>query len=174
MLNLTKPSRLAIGVLAHLYGRPLLDIGSGIIREKTGLQQGGDIRLILPGEQRCVVCFGGVNNLRQALSLTGKYPDDPRSWDQLRSGSLRSLNQIVVHLGVRMLEDLIDERINSSQWKQYDESNGQTQIQALEPAHDPMCPLCAEPALGDLSLPELPKITERVVYYLNSKRLQEA
>ena len=60
-------ARLAAGLLASLYLRPLLDIGSGIVREGGGLRMGGDIRLVLPGEGRCLWCFGGVAAPHEAL-----------------------------------------------------------------------------------------------------------
>ena len=42
-------ARLATGIIAALYAKPLLDIGTGVFGSGEGRQMGADIRLILPG-----------------------------------------------------------------------------------------------------------------------------
>ncbi len=148
-------ARLIAGMVASLYMRPVLDIGSAVQREGSRYQIGADVRLILPGEHRCMACFGGVVNaseVRQAQQAEQiKLPD----WQVRRAGSLRSLNQIAVHLGVRLLEDLVSETLKQSTWLQLDYNDAIPNIQHLKPARQWHCPVCKAEGEGDKGIGKL-------------------
>lgn len=145
-------ARLATGVLASLYAKPLLDIGTGIFGTGETRRMGGDVRLILPGD-RCLICLGAVANPQQARTvfIARRLPAPPGlPWQQQRAGSLRSLNQIAAHLGVRLLEDLVGERVSSSLWIRLEfDPHGLPTLHRLTPHANPACPLCRQMGAGD-------------------------
>ena len=217
-------ARLAATVLATLYNRPLLDVGTGILREDPmapndgqspndrpplhhsttpslphsqtppifNLQSsifnrlmGADIRLTLPGE-RCLLCLGGIGDLREALDqltgsgrpvgvtpsgVSGGHPlkrgttngerHDWRTtneeWRSERAGSLRSLNGIAVHLGLRLIEDLAASRLEGSTWlRLHYGPHGVPEIEQGRPSPQRNCPLCELAGLADAGLPAWP------------------
>ena len=149
-------ARLTTGVLAHHMGRPLLDIGSGVFLEQSQRRMGGDTRLILPGESRCLACMGGVrriNDLDNALHYTPRGGET--LWNNRRSGSLRSLNQINVHLGVRLLEELVDLQLQSSTWLHFEWTSGETPSLTTVDTHTTRdCCICSSSG-GDAALQDL-------------------
>jgi Dinucleotide-utilizing enzymes involved in molybdopterin and thiamine biosynthesis family 2 len=154
-------ARLATAILAMHYCRPLLDIGSGI--PVGGRRMGGDIRLILPGENRCLWCFGGLVNPHQGRALFFGSAQPARQWRLERQGSLRSLNQINVHLGIRLLEDLINERLQHSTWLRVEfEAPRAPTVRLLEPPANPRCPICPRRALGDAGLDTLSELASAI------------
>jgi len=146
-------ARLASNALASLYAKPLLDIGTGIFGSQQGRQMGADVRLLLPGD-RCLLCLGGIANREEAKSFLQSPKDSSRRlqrpWYEERSGSLRSLNQIAAHLGMRLLEDLIGDRIDRSLWLRLEfDSQGIPSLRTLTPSPDPSCLLCGHMGAGD-------------------------
>jgi hypothetical protein len=146
-------ARLAAGIIATLYAKPLLDIGTGIFGSGEGRQMGGDIRLVLPGE-RCLLCLGGVANAEQARRIfTAQNPQPRLAWHEERAGSLRSLNQVAAHLGLRLLEDLVGERVQHSTWLHLEfDSHGLPSSRVVAPPENPACPLCRLTGEGDEGL----------------------
>ena len=145
-------ARLATASLAVLYLKPLLDIGSGIT-PILPRQMGADIRLVLPG--RCLVCLGGVADFEQGRRemLTVVEPTDRRgddeTWRRQRAGSLRSLNGVAVHLGMRLLEDWVGARVRESIWLHME--IGETSSPTLVDQHPTItrdCVWCRLTALG--------------------------
>jgi tRNA A37 threonylcarbamoyladenosine dehydratase len=123
-------ARLATAILATLYHKVLVDIGTGIHFTTSDTQirnpqttirnriMGADIRRILPGDG-CLLCRGNLANYAQAVEdLCNHRPPGGRhgEWNQHRAGSLRSVNQLAAGLGVQMLQDLVAERIQQSVW----------------------------------------------------------
>jgi molybdopterin/thiamine biosynthesis adenylyltransferase len=102
------------------YLKPVLDIGTGISRNRGTRTLGGDVRLVLP--DRCLYCSGGV----------GADPPDPHSpvpaaqpvarWFDERAGSLASLNGLLARTGQRLLEDLVIGELQTDAWVQLDTS----------------------------------------------------
>ncbi|TVR62687.1 MAG: ThiF family adenylyltransferase [Candidatus Competibacteraceae bacterium] len=144
-------ARLATTALATLFLKPLLDIGVGIRRTDGRLDRAADVRLILPGERRCLFCFGGIAERERMLPLIGGEPA-PADWRARRAGSLRSLNQIAAHLGVGMIEDLAAERLDHSQWLRLRYAGALPGIEPLTADPDPECPICALAGNGDAGL----------------------
>lgn len=153
-------ARLATGVLASLYLKPLLDIGTGVLHpDPYGRpQMGADVRLILPGDG-CLLCWGGVANTAEAhQALTSTQTErgfqSRRDWRMERAGSLRSLNQIAVGLAMRLWEELVAERQRQSLWLRLAfDGEGAPHLQTLPRQGRPDCPLCQWVGVGDARLP---------------------
>lgn len=160
-------ARLATAVLATLYARPLLDIGTGVLRRGAHRRMGADIRLVLPGDG-CLLCLGGVADLDRALAVfragTPTAPARP-AWHAERAGSLRSLNQIAAHLGLRLLEDLMAERVARSSWIHIDiDARGRPSLDVTPPRANTPCPLCAHGGRADAgaeAIEDLPRALAR-------------
>ena len=105
---------------------------------------GADVRLIVPGDG-CLRCCGDVADEIAALRGPTATP-----WETARAGSLASLNQLAVAVGVRMLEDLGAGRAQGSRWLRlhFDEAG---ELLVNHPSWNiaPACPLCARSGEGD-------------------------
>lgn len=156
-------ARLCTGIIASAYQRPLLDIGSGIFGHGEQRQMGADIRLILPGESRCISCLGGFSRMTEIDHLTRNEKAEKTDWAQQRAGSLRSLNQLAVHLGLRLLEDLFGELIQTSSWLRLSYQNGLPEITALTPRNESKCRLCQTAGIGDSVLSKMPLLIRQLV-----------
>ena len=153
-------ARLAAAMLATMYHRVLIDIGTGIRFSNRGTQRqmGSDIRLILP-EDGCLLCRGGLVDregalkaLRSGHALT-LLAEPLHDWHTQRAGSLYSLNQLATGLSMQLLQDLATSRLRQSTWVRItvnDEGHVNTQYQQLSPT--PNCPLCAYAGIGDAGL----------------------
>jgi hypothetical protein len=160
-------ARLYTGGLACGYAKPLLDLGTGIFYDQAprGPTQptrqvsvprhqpqrvlGADVRLIVPGDG-CLLCWGGVAQAREAIQRwrTGQ-PRQP--WHVERAGSLRSLNALAAHLGLRLLEDLIAGRLTRSVWLRFEtDAHGIPTLRPLRAQRRSPCTLCARQGMGDL------------------------
>jgi hypothetical protein len=159
-------ARWAAAVLATLYLRPLLDLGTGIEGDATWRAMGADIRLTSPGEA-CLLCLGGfarpgqVDALRQG-PLSEARTRRVRDWRAERAGSLRSLNLIAAGLAGRILEDLYVGIVPATRWVRFEATSGEAgRIEELAASPIPGCRLCARRGEGDggLEHPErLPSI----------------
>jgi ThiF family len=152
-------ARLTTAVLATLYHRILIDIGSGIFFDiPTAPHQpghrtmGADVRLIVPGDG-CLLCRGHLTDYAQAVTALvtrGTPPPSQFDWHRQRAGSLRTLNQIAAGLAVQMLQDLVAERLRASTWAQLEISDtGRLSVQ-YPPSLAAMrgCALCAKAGRG--------------------------
>jgi hypothetical protein len=150
-------ARLAVAMLANRrwWCKIHLDIGTGIFREQGRRVMGADVRLLLPGEA-CVVCLGGLRDLEQAraevAAPSGALRRGPRlEWHEQRAGSLVTINQVAVNLGIQMWLDLLAGMVTESQWchLQWD-VNGTLQLQQ-EQAMPGMCDVCRPQGPRDAS-----------------------
>ncbi|MCA9466381.1 MAG: ThiF family adenylyltransferase [Nitrospira sp.] len=148
-------ARLIVGTLATRYLKPLLDIGTGIFHDNVHQPHsvpvrrlGADVRLIIPGDG-CFWCWGGVARPEEALRrLRGLH--QPRPWSEERAGSLRSLNSIAAHMGLRMLEDLVAGHLERSAWIRIDQQEGSLPAwQTITPHQPRTCRLCQRLGAGD-------------------------
>lgn len=152
-------ARLATGTLATLFLKPLLDIGVGVHTHSGRVEKAADVRMVLPGERRCLACFGGIAQQEQMLRLIGGEPAAIQ-WHAQRAGSLRSLNQIAAHLGIGMIQDLATERLTHSQWLRLRYQDSVPAIEALTANPDPECPVCSLAAAGDILLSQLSTVMQ--------------
>lgn len=154
-------ARLVTGAVATAYLKPWLDVGTGVFRVRSeidgtandvrllSLQMGADVRLVLPGDG-CILCWGGVADLPQALRQWGQ-PPAPRDWRRERAGSLRSLNLLAVATGLRWLEELVMGRLTTSIWQRVEiNGNGMAEWRTMPRRRDPACLLCAKMGQGDV------------------------
>jgi len=156
-------ARLATAILATLYHRVLVDIGTGVFysgaasgaRART---MGADVRLILPGDG-CLLCRGHLSNYAQAVDdlCNHRLPASAqRDWRQERAGSLRTLNQVAAGIGVQMVQDLVAERLQGSTWAHVEFDGAGHLAVSYPPAQPPddaaACALCAKAGLGDAGL----------------------
>jgi hypothetical protein len=165
-------ARLAVAIIGTLYHRVVVDVGTGIhfptdpvltIRNPHSAIRnrwmGADVRLIVPGDG-CLLCRGSLTHYGRALDdlINHRDPNLPaRVWNEERAGSLRSLNQLAAALAVRLLEDLVAERIQGSIWARVD-VNEAGRVAVDYPLGEPPpasreCPLCAKAGLGDEGWP---------------------
>jgi hypothetical protein len=147
-------ARLAAGVLAALYLKPLLDIGAGVGLPGVQPRVGAEARLILPGDS-CLLCGGGLAEPRLASEALARArevetPAAPRA------GSLRSLNMAIVGLALRLWEELLTGELRESRWLRLIWIGGTPALQPLAPTPRPDCPLCARRGAGDAALADLP------------------
>jgi hypothetical protein len=163
-------ARFASAFLATLYAKPLLDIGTGILRpemprqnqDRSGTRRmGADVRLVLPG--RCLFCLGNVGDLARSrhelLASTSLQHHEPGSqhWHEERLGSLRSLNGVAVHLGIRLLEDLYAGHVRESTWIHLEfDQHGIPHLEHRQPSAQAGCHLCELTARGDEGVSLLP------------------
>ena len=153
-------ARLAITLLAQLYLKPMLDIGTGVMETASqGRNVGFDIRLLLPG--RCLSCFGGLRLTESAAGMQNPQSIET-DWRLQRLGSLRSLNMAAVGMGLRLVEDFLAGIIRESTWLSADYEDGVPRVVAPSVAPVANCPICALAGLGDAGLEEVPGLLERL------------
>jgi hypothetical protein len=142
-------ARLATGTLAVLYLRPLLDVGTAVLPGVLG----ADVRLVLPG--RCLLCLGGVAEAERGRAELHGQTRAERVWRVERAGSLHSLNGLAVHLGMRLVEELVTGRRAESAWLHLERgADGVMRWQAEGPG-SVGCRLCALAGYGDGGLTDL-------------------
>lgn len=149
-------ARLAVVGLAATYLKPLVDVGTGIERDAER-SMGADVRLVLPGH--CLLCLGGVAGaVRGRAELLGRSAPLRLDWRRERAGSLLSLNGVAVHLGLRLLEELLRGRLTGSTWLHlgYDAAG----LPWLERRQPPSvsCSLCELAGTGDAGLLRLREV----------------
>jgi molybdopterin/thiamine biosynthesis adenylyltransferase len=163
-------ARLATAILATMYHKVLVDLGTGIFyptppsptpplsHPPTPRTMGADVRLILPGDG-CLLCRGNLTNYAQAvddLCNQRSLEDLQRDWSPQRAGSLRTLNQLATALGVQMFQDLVAGRLLASVWAHVEINEaGRLAIHyppLPQPTDSPACALCGKAGLGDEGL----------------------
>ncbi|GIU73099.1 MAG: hypothetical protein KatS3mg004_0186 [Bryobacteraceae bacterium] len=143
-------ARAAVAVLARLYLKPLLDVGTAVLEESGRRHMGADIRLVMPDE--CLLCVGGLNEPGVAMSRLIAAPEETSGldWRRHRAGSLRSLNTVAVGLGLRLLEELAAGRRGTSAWVRVEfEANGLPYLEVRDSRRREQCPLCRYGGWGD-------------------------
>jgi len=146
-------ARLALAALAVLFSKPYVDLATGIHGTGDHRRMGADVRLVVPGEP-CLLCLGLADPIGARRMLASADAEQVsyagRDWRQERAGSLGSLNQLAVLLGLRLWEDFVAERITASTWAhvEFDQSG------RLSVAYPPLttgvhCPLCPLQGLGE-------------------------
>ncbi len=144
-------ARLIASLLATSCLRVHLDIGTQVLRNAAGLvNAGADIRLIVPDSPpRCLACFGGFAQPDDLHRLAKFDSSETPHWQRRRSGSLRSVNQIAAHLGLRLLEKLVSGDISQSNWIRYEETPSPN-LREVVPRLPLNCPLCGSTSgIGD-------------------------
>jgi hypothetical protein len=151
----TDGGRLTAGLLASLYLKVLVDVGTGVFRTADdGLVRGAEVRLILPGDG-CLLCLGGVADPAAARAQLESAETEAaalsrQDWMRERAGSLRSLNQIAAGTALTLLERLAGEQQSRSVWLRilWEETAAPRVIATEDRALSPDC-LCQRLGHGD-------------------------
>ena len=138
-------ARLFVSQVATRGLQPHLDIGTGVVAEGSSRLIGADIRLVVPGDG-CLLCIGGVGDMRQRLERLVAIQqgiEPPRlPWDLQRLGSLRSVNQMAVAVGMRLLETQAAGESERSCWLRIEWEGHIPQSRLMSHDNNPSCPLC--------------------------------
>jgi hypothetical protein len=113
-------ARLATSRLAQETLSCHLDIGTIVRRTHAEELFAGDARLLLPG-QGCVACVGGLQDFSEARyrleAPAGALKRGlQRHWQERRSGSLVTLNEMTVATGLQLWLDLLAGKLSTSFW----------------------------------------------------------
>lgn len=148
-------ARLSAALVATIYHRALLDVGTGIRVGRNGEQeQGCDVRLVVPGTG-CLLCNGGnLSDFDAALNdlCHFRQPGGGSNWQSGRTGSLRSQNETAVGLARQLLEGLLTERVQATTWHHVSLEATGPSIETRAAPPDPNCDLCRRAGWGDLSV----------------------
>ena len=136
-------ARLVASTIAASHLRIHLDIGVQVNSDDTGGRTAGaDIRLILPEDPPgCLACFGGFARPDALRRAAGFDTSPPLAWNEVRAGSLRTVNQIAAHLGLRLIERLVSGEVSRSTWLRYEDAPLPT-LREIVPRRSWTCPLC--------------------------------
>jgi hypothetical protein len=158
-------ARLAAAAIAVMFAKPLVDIATGIHGHGDQRRMGADIRLVLCGH--CLHCFGGLNNETQARQVLASADAEEafyagREWHRERAGSLSSLNESAIGLGLRLIEDFVAERIRESTWIHLEfDPEGRSRITYPRPAQpngQNVCEICRLSGMGEAGLSRIPDL----------------
>jgi molybdopterin/thiamine biosynthesis adenylyltransferase len=143
-------ARLALAALAILFIKPYVDIATGIHGAGGCRRMGADVRLVVPGGP-CLLCMGLADPGGARRALTSADAElaayAGRDWRQERAGSLRSLNELAVALGLRLWEDFVAERVTADTWAHVELGpTGRVSVAYPPVTAGASCPLC--PLLG--------------------------
>lgn len=151
-------ARLAAQIIATIFGKILIDIGTGIHGSGDLREMGADVRLLIPGEA-CLLCLGGLRNEAEARRMLTSADEErgihaSRDWQAERTGSLLSLNLLAVSTALRAWEDFLAERIEHSTWVRlfFDPRGHLETLYPAIPSHFAPCPLCALAFAGNSGL----------------------
>lgn len=157
--------RFVAASVAAFFLKPHLDLGTGVQVTAAGRRELGiDVRLTLPGESRCLLCWGGLARMDDLDALgRPQLRAAAQDWQARRLGSLRSLNMVAAGLALRALEDLFSGLRGSSVWWRVTQLQGDTPTitSGTAPA-DPGCPICACAGRGNAGLGLLPRVLQAV------------
>lgn len=136
-----------------LHHKVLIDVGSGVHFTSAGRELGADVRVVLPGDG-CLLCLGGLARFQDAVvqaSFGAVRPREGVDFRTERAGSMRSLALVAAGTALRLLEDLVVERIERSTWVRLDWNDaGLLTSKTAEASPDPACQLCRWAGLGHL------------------------
>ncbi len=135
--------------LAVRYMIPMIDLGCDIQIDNNTVSAGGQVRVILPGTNACLVCCGGYDPSVAALELM----DDANSAVHAAQGyvighranptpSVSNLNAVTSQLGINALLCLVHgEKFGKWDYVHYDQLTAQTLTANTKPLES--CPLCS-------------------------------
>lgn len=140
--------RLILNELAVRYGIPLVDLGCDIQVEEDRVSAGGQVRVVLPGQNACLVCCHGFDPSAAANDLA----DDAEKALRVRQGyiqgasadatpSVANLNAVIAQIGIAQFLALV----NGGQFADWDFAHLDQLNLATTVAHTTRrddCPCC--------------------------------
>ena len=143
-------ARAMASLVATLFLRPHLDIGSALQGSVKGLTWGVDARLLMPG-QGCVACVGGFAHPEEVAALASNIEISPLPWHRRRLGSLASVSSLAAGLGMRLLEDLARLSSGGNRWLRLEQTGDAEapRMQALAAGGRPGCAICRLAGQGE-------------------------
>jgi hypothetical protein len=146
--------------LSVKYMIPLIDLGCEIHAEEKGLATGGQVRIVLPGTNACLVCCGGYDPSIAAIELLDDEQFAVRAAAGYVSGhrsnptpSIANLNAITSQLGINTLLALVHgERFGNWDYVHYDYLTAKTLVAKSDPSES--CPVCGKGGIlgaGDIT-----------------------
>jgi len=119
----------------------------------------------LPGH--CLLCFGGLHDELSARQVLASAEAErtffaDRDWQHERAGSLASLNQCAAAVALRLLEDLVAERVEDSTWThiEFDPAGHLTVSYPTPPPRTAasLCHVCGVSGWGEEGLPRMVEV----------------
>lgn len=132
------------------YMIPMIDLGCDIQIEDSKVQAGGQVRVILPGTNACLVCCGGYDPSTAAIELM----EDEQAAEHIAHGygsgpnatptpSIANLNASIAQFGISALLALVHgEKFGNWDHAYYDQLTAQTMIANTKASES--CPLCGK------------------------------
>ncbi len=130
------------------YGIPLIDLGCDVQVSVEEVIAGGQVRLVLPGENACLVCCNAFDPARAALEQAADTVRAQRvahgyvvGADAHATPSVANLNGLAAHLAVSQLLALVNgQQFAEWDYLHFDQFTGRT-VPARS-SHDDDCPQC--------------------------------
>ena len=138
--------------LSIRYTIPMIDLGCGIIVNNNEVSAAGQVRVVLPGSNACLVCCGGFDPSAAALELM----DDERAAVHTARGyvighratatpSVANLNAVISQLGIAALLALVHgEQFGDWDYAHYDQLTAKTLTAKTHPLKS--CVQCSREA----------------------------
>ncbi|MFC1601759.1 ThiF family adenylyltransferase, partial [Candidatus Sumerlaeota bacterium] len=142
-------ARKTLNQLSANYLIPLLDVAAEIIPQATECHAAGQIRIVEPGANACLICSGGLDvsevdpaelseEQRAALRRAGYV----RGLDETPTPAVLDLNGVASYLTLSHLRRMVfGESLAGRNYVLYDRQNCSL-IAAAMPPPDPDCPVC--------------------------------
>ena len=136
--------------LAVRYGIPLVDLGCDIQVEEEEVIAGGQVRVVLPGQNACLVCCRGFDPSEAAADLM----DDTEQARRAARGYVRNssadatpsvanLNATTAQLAIAQVLGLVNgEQFAAWDYAHFDQFTLNTMVASTKPRED--CPCCGK------------------------------
>lgn len=141
--------------IAVRYGVPYIDLGCGVIVTEDSIEAGGQVQVVLPGANQCLLCRGGYDVSQASLSLMhedarGAYRSAGyvTGADADPTPSIAVLNADVARIAATALIGMTSDNGFPVHDATYSDVMRGTLLNA-ESRYEPDCPLCG--ALGYLN-----------------------
>ena len=162
-------ARKILNSLSARYRISYIDLGSEIIPNEFSYESGGQVRIVLPGKNGCMMCTGEIDPSTAALDSLSEQDwaergqaGYVRGTDFTPTPSVLHLNGVVSSLAISQFLRLVfgDEKLRKSAFLHYDQQSYQLLSASVD--KNPDCPVCGDDgylAEGDeitSNLPDLP------------------
>lgn len=140
--------RMVLNELAIRYGIPLIDLGCDVIVEEEEVIVGGQVRVVLPGENACLVCCHGFDPAQAAIDLMDAREHAQRAaHGYIRNASvdaapsIANLNCLTAQAAIAQLLALVNgEQFGKWDYFHFDQSTLNTITASTK--HNEECPCC--------------------------------